>query len=45
MLTLIILGAVTLAVLGVVLLMNRLFPRQSLPATRGELLERIRHLP
>ena len=45
MLPLIILGAVTLAVLGVVVFMNHLFPRQSLPATRGELLERIRRLP
>ncbi len=46
MLPLIVLGAVALAVLGVVLLMNRLFIRQSpLPATRAELLERIRRLP
>ena len=44
LLPLITLGAVALAVLGVVLLMNRLFIRQSLPATRAELAERIRRL-
>ena len=45
MLPLITLGAVALAVLGVVLLMNHLFIRQSLPVTRGELIERLRRLP
>ena len=42
MLPLIVLGAVALAVLGVVLLMNRLFPAP--PANRAELLERVRRL-
>ena len=44
MLPLMILGAVGIAVLGVVVLLSRLSLRQSPPADRAELLERVRRL-